>query len=77
MDLGIDGKVALVTGGTGGIVTGIGLGWLANLLLRAYRPAMAARIFLQIFLPDGAYRRLADSTMTKSPAISAGPGPAC
>lgn len=28
-----------LSGGVGGIVTGIGLGWLANLLLRAYRPA--------------------------------------
>jgi hypothetical protein len=31
----------VLSGGVGGIVTGIGLGWLANLLLRAYRPAMA------------------------------------
>jgi hypothetical protein len=30
----------VLSGGVGGIVTGIGLGWLANLLLRAYRPAM-------------------------------------
>jgi len=30
----------VLSGGIGGIVTGIGLGWLANLLLRAYRPAM-------------------------------------
>ena len=29
----------VLSGGVGGIVTGIGLGWLANLLLRAYRPA--------------------------------------
>lgn len=30
-----------LSGGIGGIVTGIGLGWLANLLRRAYRPAVA------------------------------------
>jgi hypothetical protein len=30
-----------LSGGVGGIVTGIGLGWLANLLRRAYRPVMA------------------------------------
>jgi len=30
----------VLSGGVGGIVTGIGLGWLANLLLRAYRPAI-------------------------------------
>lgn len=30
----------VLSGGIGGIVTGIGLGWLANLLLRAYRPAV-------------------------------------
>jgi hypothetical protein len=29
----------VLSGGVGGIVTGIGLGWLANLLLRACRPA--------------------------------------
>jgi len=29
-----------LSGGVSGGVTGIGLGWLANLLLRAYRPAM-------------------------------------
>ena len=29
----------VLSGGVGGIVTGIGLGWLANLLLRAWRPA--------------------------------------
>lgn len=51
--------------------------FLEAVLHGAYRPAMTARIFLQIFLPDGAYRRLADSTMTKSPAVSTGPGPAC
>lgn len=34
--------------------------FLAALLHGAYRPAMAARIFLQIFLPDAFYRRLAD-----------------
>jgi len=31
----------VLSGGVGGIVTGIGLGWLANLLLRVYRPAVA------------------------------------
>ncbi len=31
----------VLSGGIGGIVTGIGVGWLANLLLRAYRPAVA------------------------------------
>jgi hypothetical protein len=31
----------VLSGGVGGIVTGIGLGWLANLLMRAYRPAVA------------------------------------
>ena len=30
----------VLSGSVGGIVTGIGLGWLANLLLRVYRPAM-------------------------------------
>lgn len=30
---------AVLSGGVGGIVTGIGVGWLANLLLRAWRPA--------------------------------------
>jgi hypothetical protein len=30
----------VLSGGVGGIVTGIGLGWLANLLVRAYRPAV-------------------------------------
>ncbi len=30
----------VLSGGVGGIVTGIGLGWLANLLLRAYRPTV-------------------------------------
>jgi hypothetical protein len=29
----------VLSGGVGGIVAGIGLGWLANLLVRAYRPA--------------------------------------
>jgi hypothetical protein len=29
----------VLSGSVGGIVTGIGVGWLANLLLRAYRPA--------------------------------------
>jgi hypothetical protein len=28
----------VLSGGVGGIVTGIGLGWLANLLMRTYRP---------------------------------------
>jgi glycosyltransferase involved in cell wall biosynthesis len=37
------------------------------LLHRAYGPAMAARIFLQIFLPDRLYRRLADGTLAKRP----------
>ncbi|HZX84721.1 MAG TPA: hypothetical protein VFF19_14225 [Reyranella sp.] len=31
----------VLSGSVGGIVTGIGVGWLANLLLRAYRPARA------------------------------------
>ena len=30
----------VLSGSVGGIVTGIGVGWLANLLLRAYRPAV-------------------------------------
>ena len=30
----------VLSGGVGGIVTGIGLGWLANLLVRAYRRAV-------------------------------------
>jgi hypothetical protein len=30
----------VLSGGVGGIVTGIGVGWLANLLLRAWRPAV-------------------------------------
>ncbi len=30
----------VLSGGVGGAVTGIGLGWLANLLLRAWRPAV-------------------------------------
>ncbi len=33
----------------------------------AYSPAMAARVFLQIFLPDGLYRRLADGTLRPAP----------
>lgn len=32
-----------LSGGVGGFITGIGLGWLANLLLRAYRPAVLER----------------------------------
>lgn len=39
----------------------------------AYRPLMAARIFLQIFLPDRLYRRLSDSTLAP---LSAKPAPA-
>ena len=31
----------VLSGGVGGVVTGIGLGWFANLLLRAYRPVLA------------------------------------
>jgi hypothetical protein len=31
----------VLSGSVGGIVAGIGVGWLANLLLRAYRPAVA------------------------------------
>jgi hypothetical protein len=31
----------VLSGSVGGIVTGIGVGWLANLLLRARRPALA------------------------------------
>jgi hypothetical protein len=30
----------VLSGGVGGMVAGIGLGWLANLLVRAYRPAV-------------------------------------
>jgi hypothetical protein len=30
----------VLAGGVGGIVTGIGVGWIANLLRRAYRPAV-------------------------------------
>ncbi|HYI04772.1 MAG TPA: hypothetical protein VD858_07765 [Reyranella sp.] len=30
----------VLSGSVGGIVTGIGVGWLANLLLRAFRPAV-------------------------------------
>jgi glycosyltransferase involved in cell wall biosynthesis len=41
----------------------------------AYRPAMAARIFLQIFLPDRVYRRLADATLAKEPDAAPGPHP--
>lgn len=33
----------VLSGGVGGIVTGIGLGWLANLLVRAYRPTVMRR----------------------------------
>ena len=40
----------------------------------AYRPRMAARIFLQIFLPDRLYRRLADSTLAK-PSDESSPSP--
>jgi hypothetical protein len=32
----------VLSGGVGGIVTGIGVGWIANLLRRAYRPAVLA-----------------------------------
>ncbi|MBU6442319.1 MAG: glycosyltransferase family 2 protein [Alphaproteobacteria bacterium] len=42
--------------------------FLSALIHGAYRPALAARIFLQIFLPDTAYRRLADSTLPSSAA---------
>jgi glycosyltransferase involved in cell wall biosynthesis len=41
--------------------------FIEALVHRAYRPAMAARIFLQIFLPDRLYRRLADHTLAKRP----------
>jgi hypothetical protein len=30
----------VLSGGVGGVITGIGLGWLTNLLRRAYRPAV-------------------------------------
>lgn len=33
----------VLSDGVGGVVTGIGLGWLANLLLRAWRPAALRR----------------------------------
>ena len=39
--------------------------FLKAVLHGAYRPRMAARVFLQIFLPDRLYRRLADSTLSK------------
>lgn len=42
--------------------------FLAALVHGAYRPALAARIFLQIFLPNAAYRRLADSTLPSDAA---------
>lgn len=53
--------------------------FLEALLHGAYRPAMAARIFLQIFLPDRLYRRLADGTLSKSQpgAAATEPRPAC
>lgn len=34
--------------------------WLSAVRHGCYRPALAAIVFLQIFLPDGAYRRVAD-----------------
>ncbi len=37
--------------------------FLEAVLRGAYRPPMAARIFLQIFLPDRLYRRLADAAL--------------
>ena len=40
-DLRVESLWIVLSGGVGGIVTGIGLGWLAHLLLRAYRPAVA------------------------------------
>ena len=42
--------------------------FLEAVLHGAYRPRMAARIVLQIFLPDRLYRRLADSTLAKPSA---------
>ncbi len=42
--------------------------FLTALVHGAYRPALAARIFLQIFLPDRSYRRLADSTLARDAA---------
>ena len=45
--------------------------FLEAVLHGAYRPRMAARVFLQIFLPDRLYRRLADSTLAKPPAVPA------
>jgi len=40
--------------------------FIEAVLQGAYRPAMAARIFLQIFLPDALYRRLADGTLSNT-----------
>jgi hypothetical protein len=41
--------------------------YMLAVLNGAYAPAMAARVFLQIFLPDGLYRRLADGTLEPAP----------
>jgi hypothetical protein len=38
--------------------------YLTALRHRCYSPGLAAIIFLQIFLPDGAYRRVADASIS-------------
>lgn len=42
--------------------------YLTAVLHGAYSPALALRVFLQIFLSDEAYRRLADATLKAKPA---------
>jgi hypothetical protein len=37
--------------------------YLTAVLHRCYRPRLAAIVFLQIFLPDGLYRRVADTAI--------------
>lgn len=37
--------------------------WGRATVMGCYRPGLAAIVFLQIFLPDGAYRRIADSAI--------------
>jgi len=45
-------------------VEALGL-YLAALLRGCYRPGLAGIIFLQIFLPDGAYRNMADQAIAR------------